>query len=148
MKIDNGTIVAVVDGEKLLIFRNEGDSKFPVLTTVEHEETGNGPTRDLGSDAPGRVHSSMGAARSSYGDTDWHDKAEADFARHAATVIEAHAAAQADAGIVVIAAPRTLGELRQHYGRATSAGLAGEIDKELTHASTDHIAEVIAAHES
>lgn len=144
MKIDNGTIVAVVDGEKLLVFRNQGDSKYPVLETLAHEQHENPATHDLGSDEPGSVRQSSGEARSSYGDTDWHDKAEADFARHAAGVIESHAA-QAPA-MVVIAAPRTLGALRHHYGRETTARLAGEIDKELTHATTDAIATAIVAH--
>lgn len=142
MKIENGTVIAVVDGQKLLVFRNDGDSTYPVLTTLQHEQVDNAATHEQGSDAPGRVRSSTSEARSSYGDTDWHDKAEADFARHAAQVIESHAAAD----LVVVAAPRTLGELRHHYGRETASRLIGEIDKDLTHATTDAIAEAIAAH--
>jgi protein required for attachment to host cells len=33
--------------------------------------------------------------------------------------------------LVVIAAPRTLGELRKHYHRLTGEALVGELDKDL-----------------
>jgi protein required for attachment to host cells len=35
-------------------------------------------------------------------------------------------------GLVVIAAPRALGEMRKHYHKALSAKLLGEISKDLT----------------
>ena len=52
-----------------------------------------------------------------------------------------------EAAIVVIAPPRTLGEIRKHYGRASQARLAGEIDKDLAGHVTDDIVRAIAAHE-
>lgn len=146
MKIENGTLVMVLDGAKLLLFRNDGDAKYPVLTTVVHEEVADPPSRDLGSDAPGRVQSSTGTKRSSYGDTDWHVQSEEDFARHGASVLDETASAQPEAGVVVIAPPRTLAQLRKHYGRATSRQLIGEIDKDLAGHVTDDIVEVIAAY--
>jgi protein required for attachment to host cells len=45
----------------------------------------------------------------------------------------------------VIAAPRTLGELRKHYHKTLEAKMVGEISKDLTgHAMAD-IEKVIAA---
>lgn len=146
MKIENGTLVVVLDGAKLLLFRNDGDSKCPVLTTLQHEEVADPPSRELGSDAPGHVHSSTGARASSYGETDWHGQAEDRFARHGAEMLERAARAEPEADIVVIAASRALGELRKHYGRATTARLIGEIDKDMAGHMTDDIVEAIAAH--
>lgn len=148
MKIEHGTLVVVADGAKLLLFRNEGDNKYAVLETLRHEERDNPASHEQGTDSPGRTHSSMGSGRSSYQETDWHQQAEDDFARHAAAELEREAQGHPDSGIVVIAAPRTLGELRRHYGRATQECLLAEIDKDLTGHTTDDIAAVIAAHES
>jgi len=144
MKITHGTLVMVVDGEKLLLFRNEGDETYPVLKTVSHEESPSPATHDQGSDRPGRTHASLGARRSGYGDTDWHDKDEESFATHAAKVLEG-VAARADAGIVVLAPPRTLGNLRKHWGLQTRKRLLAEIDKDMVHHTTDDVIAAIVA---
>lgn len=47
--------------------------------------------------------------------------------------------------LIVIAAPRTLGELRKHYHQKLSAVLVGEIPKDLTGHSAQEIAKVVAA---
>lgn len=148
MKIENGTLVMVVDGAKLLLFRNDGDAKYPVLTTLQHEEVADPASREQGSDAPGHVRQSTGSRSSSYEETDWHSQAEDRFADHGAEVLEKAAAAAPDADVLVMAAPRTLGELRKHYGRVTSSRLAGEIAKDMTGHTTDDIVEVIASHEA
>lgn len=148
MKIENGVLVLVADGAKLLVFRNDGDSKYPVLTTLLHEEADNPSSREQGTDAPGRVRSSSGVRGSSYGETDWHEQAEADFARHAADVLDGLARAQRDAPIVVVAPPRTLGELRKRYGDQTGKRIIGEIAKDLAGHMTDDIVEVITLHDA
>ena len=45
----------------------------------------------------------------------------------------------------MIAAPRTLGELRKHWHKVLQEKLVGEIARDLTGQSTDHIARAIAA---
>jgi protein required for attachment to host cells len=146
MKVEHGTVVMVADGSKLLVLRNEGDEKYAVLETIAHEQQDNPATREQGTDAPGRSFSSTGDARSSYGETDWHQQAEDAFARHAAEVLERAAGQHPEAGIVVIAAPRTLGQLRKAYGRATSERLIAEIDKDLAGHTTDDVIAALAAH--
>ena len=49
------------------------------------------------------------------------------------------------ANLIVIAAPRTLGELRKHYHKELSAKLVGEIAKDLTGQSVQDIEKSIAA---
>lgn len=148
MKIEHGTLVLVADGAQALVFRNEGDEKYPVLETLTHARHDNPASREQGSDAPGRTHSSTDARRSSYGETDWHQQAEDGFARHAAELVETAAAAHPGQGIVIVAAPRTLGTLRQHYGRATGERVVTEIDKDLVGHTTDDIIAVLMAHEA
>ncbi|OBV10998.1 host attachment family protein [Erythrobacter dokdonensis] len=146
MKIAHGTLVMVADGAKLLLFRNEGDEKYAVLETLEHARQDNPATAEQGTDRPGRSFSRVGDKRSSYDETDWHQQSEDAFARHAAELLEETAQAHPEAGIVVIAAPRTLGEMRGHYGRATEQRLVAEIDKDLADHTTDDIVAALAAH--
>ncbi len=143
MKIAHGTLVMAADGEKLLLFRNEGDEEYPVLETLLQLEQPHAATRELGSDRPGRSISSLGDRRSSYGETDWHQQSEERFAVHAAELLE-KAATGIDTGIVVLASPRTLGVLRKHWGRQTRARLLAEIDKDFTHRMTDDMLAAIA----
>lgn len=147
MKIENGTLVMALDGAKLLLLRNGGDAKYPVLSTLAHEEAADPPSRELGSDAPGRTQHSTGDGRaSSYGDTDWHEQAEQRFVVHAAEVLEKAAGEKPEAPIVVIAPARALGEMRKHYGRLTESRLLAEIGKDLAGHTTDDIVEAISAH--
>ncbi|WP_324073691.1 MAG: host attachment family protein [Erythrobacter sp.] len=146
MKVEHGTLVMVADGAKLLLFRNEGDATYPVLETLLSERQDNPPAHEQGTDAPGRSFASTGAARSSYEETDRHRLAEDAFAHHAAAVLEDAAVARPDAGIVVVAAPHTLGEMRKAYGRAVRARLVAEIDKDLADHPTDDVIAALAAH--
>ncbi|MXP29446.1 Host attachment protein [Porphyrobacter algicida] len=150
MKIAHGTLVVVADGTRLLLFRNEGDRKYAVLETLTHQQQDNPATHEQGTDTPGRTHSRIGASSSSYDETDWHQQAEDSFAQHAAATLEKMAITAPDAGIIVIviAAPRTLGELRKHYGRETAERLIAEIDKDIAGHTTDDVIETIAAHEA
>lgn len=145
MRIANGTLVLVADGGKMLIFKNDGDAKYPVLSTMAHEEIDNPSTHNQGTDAPGRSFSSMGARRSSLGETDWHRQTEERFAAKAAGTLERIVPAE-ECGIVVIAPPRTLGELRKHYGPRVEKQLLAEIPKDLAGHVTDDIVEAISAY--
>ncbi|HEU4652200.1 MAG TPA: host attachment protein, partial [Croceibacterium sp.] len=72
MKIAHGTLVMAADGQKALLLRNEGDEKYAVLQTIAHDDTDAPPTRELGSDRPGRSFSSLGRRRSALDETDRH----------------------------------------------------------------------------
>lgn len=69
------------DGRKALILENLGDEMFPNLHTREAREQANPSTAAQGTDASGRLHASVGGARSSAEQTDWHDEAERTFLR-------------------------------------------------------------------
>ena len=145
MKIAHGTLVMAADGEKALLFRNEGDRKFTVLQTLTHEAIANRPTHEIGSDRPGRSFSSTGRRRSGYGETDWHRETEERFARKAAEMLE-EAAEGNEAGLVIVAPPQFLGSLRDRLGASVKRRLLAEITKDLVHHETDDIAEAIGRH--
>ncbi len=145
MKIANGTLILVADGAKMLILRNDGDEKYPVLSTLYHEEAPSPPASHQGSDTPGRSFSSAGDRRSAYSETDWHQQDEDLFATAAAEKLKQVAGAE-HGGIVVIAPPRMLGALRKGYDAVIERRLIAEIDKDLIGHVTDDIARTIAAH--
>ncbi len=132
IRLTEGMWVVVCDGRKLLILENVGDADFPNLKTRAADEHFVPPTHELGSDAPSRVHQSVGTARSSVEQTDWHDKAEAEFVTDLVKRLDAAVGAKAVRRLVVIAPPRALGVMRQHYTDRLRAALHAEIDKDLT----------------
>lgn len=144
-RIDAGAWVVVCDGRKALLLVNTGDERFPNLRTREVLEHSNPPTSAQGTDAPGRVHQSVGSARSSVEPTDWHDEAEREFLRNLAEILERAIAGGETNALVVAAAPRALGVLRGAYGHATQKALKAEIDRDLVKLPVYEIEKMLAA---
>lgn len=145
IRIKSGAWVVVCDGHKALVLVNAGDEMFPNLRTHEVHEQDNPPTRAQGTDAPGRVHESVGTARSSVEPTDWHDEAEHAFLRKVAGRLDAAVAAGEARSVVVVAPPRALGVLRTLYSRGLAEALAGEIDHDLVKLPVHEIEKHLAA---
>ncbi len=133
MQLAKGATVAVADGEKFVLFRNSGDEAHPKLTPVPTAEVG---TANKGSG--GRHHSSAANPDDSQVEED-------SFAAGTAALLNRQVLGGKIAHLVVIAAPRTLGELRKHYHAKLSAALVGEIAKDLTGHSVKDIEKAIAA---
>ncbi|WP_313452159.1 host attachment protein [Brevundimonas sp.] len=129
MKLSKGALVAVVDGEKLALFRNEGGVEIR-LKAIE-----NPPIEDRVSGSAGR--------RSSEANPDNDTQAEDGFAMGVAQVLNKWVVTNKIDELLVIAAPKTLGELRKHWHKDLQAKLAGEIAKDLTGHSTDQIAAAV-----
>ncbi len=120
MLIPHGTLVAVADGVKLELFRNDGDETSLKLAAL--------PTPDLsahGKDSGGRHRSSTAEHAKHLQEEDSHAAAVAGWLNH-----------QTIGGkidhLIVIAPPRALGELRRHYHVTLKERLVGELTKELT----------------
>ena len=130
MNLPNGALVAVADGEKLSLFRNTGhnlDIQLKPMATPEIPERLSG--------APGR--------RSSDANPDNDTQAEDGFAMGVAEVLNKWSVTNKIDELLVIAAPKTLGELRKHWHKDLQAKLVGEIAKDLTGHSSDQIAAAI-----
>jgi protein required for attachment to host cells len=130
LMIESGDWVVVCDGSKALILENAGDSVFPNLRTKEVHEQDGLPTHQQGADAPGRVHSSDGTARSSVEQTDWHDQAERAFLEGIVTRLDAALKHGETSGLVVVAPPRALGMLRVAYPNGVRSAVKAEVDKD------------------
>lgn len=128
MILPTGATVAVVDGGKLAMFHNTGHEavKLEALPT---------PAIDKGAGSAGHHTSSANPGHGIHG--------EDGFAAGVAAMLNAQALSGKLGDLVVIAAPRTLGELRKHWHKALQAKLIGEIAKDLTGQSPDHVASAI-----
>src|SRR3546814_3480940 len=116
MRVPIVKIVLAVDGSKIRLLENRGEAFSPRLEVIEQQEQDIPPDRDLSTDRPGRSSSSVGSARSAMEETDFHEQAEDRFiAEVGARLNELSRSTSDNGGMIVIAAPRTLGKLRQHY---------------------------------
>jgi len=123
--------VVVCDGAKALVLQNIGDAKFPNLKTIEVYQQDDLPTRELGSDKPGRTHSSVGHGSSAVTQTDWHNQAEQAFLSQLAHKLSAAIAAGRAKSIILVAPPRALGMIRPAYSAELRAAVRAELDKDL-----------------
>lgn len=132
MMLPKGTVVAFADGEKLNLFRNAGDEARLQLVAVPHDAIDSDPGVSTGhqSSAANPDHGQSGEDRFSAG-------------------IVQHLNQQALGGkienLVIVAAPRALGEMRKHYHKALSAVLLSEIAKDLTGHPLADIEKAVAA---
>lgn len=126
MMLPHNATVAVIDGENFSLFHNGGDEGALALKAVES------PSLDGGNAGSGGRH------RSSAANPDDSRQAEDGFAAAAAAWLNRQVLDGRIESLMVIAAPKTLGELRRHYHKELEAVLEGELSKDLVgHPITD-----------
>ncbi len=145
MRIANKACILVTDGRKSLFFRNEGDAEFPNLKAIAKRVDDNPADHDQKTDAPGHAHFSAAGAsrRSAYDETDFHQRGEDAFAADAAEFLREQALAGGFESLIVVAPPRTLGELRKHYHGEVSRRISAEIPKDLVKHPVSEIERII-----
>ncbi|OYX76115.1 MAG: hypothetical protein B7Y82_14045 [Sphingomonadales bacterium 32-65-25] len=144
MDIPQNAHVLVMDGGKMLLFKNEGSEAEPMLNIVTHLVQDSAATRDQGSERPGRTHESVGTRRSSHEQTDFHQQDEDQFAAEAADMLKREVLAHHIDALLIVAAPRTLGELRKQLHTEVERRVIGEISKDVARRPTDEIMAAIA----
>lgn len=133
MKLPHKAHVAIVDGENFTLFRNEGQIFEPKL------EKENKPDLDPTNFSAGVRHQDDVGQRLG--------RTQLDELAHGAAAAEwlNEKAIAGDIGdILIIADPKTLGEMRQHYHSELERRMVGEIDKTLTGSPTSAIEKAIA----
>jgi len=134
MLIPHAAVIAVADGEKLRLFRNAGTDAAPKLEPMP-EVSPSGDNKGAG------VRHSTSAANPNDSQLE-----EDSFAAATAAWLNHEAQAGRIKDLVVVAAPRTLGELRKHYHKTVSEALRHELAKDLTgHSTTDIQAALVSA---
>lgn len=143
MRIAHDTLVLVADGRKSLFLRNEGDEEYLNLIVEDQRAQPGLADRDLKTDAPGRAMSQVGGGLSSMEEPDYHQIEEDRFAKETAELLAKRVQSNGFDHLVVVAPPRTLGELRQHYGKAVEGRIVAEVDKDLVNHPIDKLEGVL-----
>jgi len=128
------TWILVADGSRARVLVNDGIGKG-LQTAINGEMTHDlPPTRELGSDRPGRGGQRATGNRHAFEPhVDWHRFEKEKFSKAMATILDAAAERNAFDRLVLVAPPRTLGDLRSALGAKSRARVHAEIDKDLTH---------------
>lgn len=134
MKVPTNAHVVVANGEKFLLLKNTGQPFEPKLEQVANPDLllTNFSAGIRHQDTAGRPNSSTNI----------------DELAHGAAIAEwlNDKALKNDLGeVVVIADPRTLGQIRQHYHTKTQSQVAGELDKDLTNMPIPEIEKALAS---
>ncbi|RKE85689.1 host attachment protein [Rhizobium sp. AG855] len=133
MHIPQNTVIAVADGTKLSLFQNEGTPLDIKLTALPQEEI------DASKIASGARHQSSAA------NPDDSQQDEDGFSNGVTEMLNRQVLDGRITSLVIIAAPRTLGEMRKGYHKQLSAVLVGELDKDLTGHSVQAIEKALEA---
>lgn len=143
--LKTGLWLMVADGEKALFLKNEGDTTYPNFQVVREIEQDNPPTREQGTDRPGRLSDGPSAHRSAVAETDWHKVGKVRFADEIAEQLYEMAHRGDFKEIVLIAPPLVLGELRKKLHQEVSNRIVGEIPKTLTNHAVFDIEKLLLA---
>lgn len=143
--LKRGLWLVVADGEKALLMKNKGDTTYPNFQVVREMEQENPPTREQGSDRPGRFSGGPSIHRSAVADTDWHKVGKVRFAEEIAERLYTMAHRGDFREIMLIAPPLVLGELRKKLHREVSDKVVGEIPKTLTNHAVSDIEKLLLA---
>lgn len=141
--------IVIADGAQARILENHGPGKGLVRVPGEAMHKTPRPSRDIDADRPGRSHDRMGPGRHAMEPpTDAHREEKRRFADLLAEHLNTAALNGVYDRLILVAAPKTLGDLRQALDKQAVAKLDGELPKDLTqvpdHELPGHLGEVIA----
>ncbi|MBB4442273.1 MULTISPECIES: host attachment family protein [Rhizobium] len=131
MILPQGTVVAVTDGEKLDIYRNNGSGTELSLSLIH------------GVSIVDEAKGSGGRHGSTSANPDESQLAEDGFSAGIAQYLNKQVLEGEIEHLAIISAPRSLGELRKHYHKFLAAKLLLEIPKELTGHSVEDIEKAV-----
>jgi protein required for attachment to host cells len=144
IQIPPDALVMVGDGSRALFLRNRGTRAHLDLVLERQLEQDNPPTREQGTDRPGRKPGGDGVSRSAVGETDLHQLAEEKFAARIADDLYRMGHAQEFVALVVVAPPRMLGDLRAAMHPEVAQRIVAEVPKDLTAHPLPEIARLLS----
>ena len=133
-------MIVVADSTRARIFTTgETSSELKEIEVLSHPE-GRMHDRDISSDLPGKDVGMSGAGAHAYENkTDPKDYERLSFARRVSDYLEGARKANKMSRLLLIAAPRFLGELRSTMSNEISEKIVFELDKNLTRHSVDEL---------
>ncbi|MDZ3831091.1 MAG: host attachment protein [Sphingopyxis sp.] len=125
MQIPHGAHVAVADGKRFVLFRNDGDEALLNLVDADSPEVEN--------------------SNRSGASPEVRDLEERGHAAGVAALLNQRVLSNDIEKLLVVADPHTLGVMRDHYHGELQKRLVGELPKTLTNVDTHQIEQAITA---
>lgn len=145
VKLKHGIWAVVADGENALFLKNEGDALYPNFSVVKELHEDNPPTREQGTDRPGRHNDGPTVHRSGFDEVDWHRMAKERFADELSERLYKMAHRGDFEEMVLIAPPLVLGEMRKKLHKEVAEKIVAELPKTLTNHSMQDIEKILKA---
>ena len=136
------TWIVVADGARARFLLNEGPGKglSSAVDAEMHQELP--PNREIVTDKPGRSADPGGQGRHGFAPgVDYHEFEKERFAHQVAAFLEKARTGNRFDRLILVAPPKTLGNLRDELDKTTRQYVSSELNKDLTHLKTDEIAQ-------
>ncbi len=143
MALPNQALVLVLDGRKMLFFRNHGDASQIDLRTEAHDEREDAKDSEMKTDAAGATAQRGGYGRPAMDETDFHQQAEDDWVKNAADELKKRALANNFDALAIIAPPKALGVLRKQLHKEVERRIVLTLNKEMTDRPIPDIEELL-----
>lgn len=142
------TWILVADGARARVLENGGPGTGLAPALNFDYAASHAPSRDFGSDKPGRGQGPGGTAQHAKPSrVDWHTFEKHLFAKELAKVLESAMHQSAFDDLVLVAPPEALGELRLALTDGVKDRVSGEVGKDLTHVTVhelgDHLEDTV-----
>jgi protein required for attachment to host cells len=143
LEIPAGTLILVGDGRKALFLRNRGAQTHVELVVERVLDHPDPPTREQGTDRPGRYRGGEGP-KSAFEGTDWHQLSEDRFAAELGDALNRLAHDNKFYNLILVAPPKVLGTLRTRLHKETIGKVIAEVPKDLTAQPVAEIARTLS----
>jgi protein required for attachment to host cells len=139
------TWVLIADAARARVFEARGKGRGLAAVQDMTLDAELAPTRDLGTDRPGRSFESVGSTRHAMeSPSDLHREQKRQFARRIAEAVEERWAAKRFDRLVVVAPAVTMGDLRSSLTDGVKATVTAEVVADLTNTPTSDLSAHLA----
>ncbi|MDX1711427.1 MAG: host attachment protein [Rhodovibrionaceae bacterium] len=133
------TWILVADGEHARFLENMGPGKGLQDAPLKDMDADIPQSREIVTDRPGRSFDSHGQGRHAMEPIQYRRFEEQRFAGEVAQILDKAAATDSFDRLVLVAPPKTLGDLRKKLNDNTTKLVHAEIDKDLVNAPDEHL---------
>lgn len=143
------TRIVVADGFRARFFDNQGIGRGIRPSDPAELSTPHPPSHEIASDRPGATHDRTGEALHAYAPrTDPKGQEKLKFVAQLGKLLTDQAGRGTYDRLVLVADPKTLGQLRDELGKAATGRIHAELNKDLTQLTereiVDHLTEIVA----
>ena len=132
--------IVVADGARTQVFVNNGQGTGLKSALPHALISDNRPSGELATDRPGRAFDSAGPGRHAMQpSTDPQRHQQKTFAKEIAKMLDEQHSKKAFDQLIIVAAPRMLGDLRDALTQQIRQLVIGEVDKDLTKLSVNDL---------